>query len=208
MIDFLDIRVLDIIDILLVSLLFYFIYKIIRGSAAMYIFFGIAFIYLFWKLVVFFELDLLSEILGKFMSIGVIILVIVFQKEIRNFLTIIGVTNMKSKNIFFNKFSKKNKNHECTGEIIKSLYEMSKKKIGVLIAIEKNTRLDFLVETGDYQNIDITESILESIFYPNSPLHDGAVIISKKKIIGTRVILLYQKIQAFRQNTDLDIELQ
>lgn len=186
MFGFLNVGVLDIIDIILVSILFYNLYKVIKNSVAMNIFLGIAALYVVWEIVSILNLDLLSLILGKFMSVGFILLVILFQKEIRNFLTIIGTSKFK----LLNTRLKKMRDIYLIEDITDFLYEMSKLKVGILIVLEKNTNLNFLIETGDIQDIKVTKSILECIFSPKGPLHDGAVIISRNgRIISTRSIL-------------------
>ena len=94
---FLDFSILDIIDIVLVAVLLYYVYKLIRGTVAINIFIGIAIVYLIWKLTVALQMELLSDILGKFLGGGFIALIIVFQQEIRKFLLMIGSTNFASK---------------------------------------------------------------------------------------------------------------
>ena len=95
--DFLNFRILDILDIVLVALLLYYVYKLIRGTVAINIFLGIAIVYLIWKLTEVLQMELLSDILGKFLGVGFIAMIIVFQQEIRKFLLMVGSTNFASK---------------------------------------------------------------------------------------------------------------
>lgn len=191
-IDFLNIGFLDILDIVLVAVLLFYIFKLIRGTAAINIFIGIAIIYLIWKLTQALDMELLSDILGKFLGGGFIALIIVFQQEIRKFLLMVGSTNIASKKGFLKnmKFFKTElvaTNH--IDEIVSFCYDMSKIKTGVLIVLQRNNSLEFVKLTGDAMKIQVNKPILKSIFYKNSPLHDGAIVVENDTITATRVIL-------------------
>jgi len=190
--NFLNINFLDILDIVLVAVLLFYIFRLIRGTAAINIFIGIAIIYLIWKLTQALEMELLSDILGKFLGGGFIALIIVFQQEIRKFLLMVGSTNIASKKgflkhlKFFNTDIAAN-NH--VDDIVGFCEEMSKLKTGVLIVLKRNNSLEFVKMTGDEMEIKVNKPILKSIFYKNSPLHDGAIVIENEVITATRVIL-------------------
>ena len=178
--SFISIRWLDAIDIVLVAILLYQLYKLVKGTVAIRIFIGILAIYLFWKLVSAMQMELLSEILGQFIGVGVLALIIVFQQEIRKFLLMIGTTNFSARKNFLKqlKFLQTEIGSEIdTEKILTACKNMSKTKTGALIVIERTNALDFLINTGDSMNALVNEVILESIFYKNSPLHDGALII-------------------------------
>ncbi len=190
--DFLHPGFLDILDIVLVAVLLFYIYKLIRGTAAFNIFLGIAIIYLIWKLTLALKMELLSDILGKFLGGGFIALIIVFQQEIRKFLLMLGSTNFAKKGFLKNlRFFKSelSTTSNDVDEIVTFCDEMSKIKTGVLIVLGRNNSLEFVKITGDSQNIEVNKSILNSIFYKNSPLHDGAITIEDNHITATRVIL-------------------
>jgi len=190
--DLLNFNILDLIDIALVAFLLYYVYKLIKGTVAINIFFGIVIFYLFYLLVDVLQMRMLSKILGGFMSVGIIALIVVFQPEIRKFLLMIGSTNLSKSGSFMKRFSfvKAQQNTASDAEVIvKSCTKMGSSKTGALIVIERNNNLDFLVKTGDDMKITVTQPILESIFFKNSPLHDGAIIISENVIKATRVIL-------------------
>ena len=190
--DLLNFSILDIIDITLVAFLLYYIYKLIKGTVAINIFVGIVIFYLFYLLVDVLEMHMLSNILGGFMSVGIIALIVVFQPEIRKFLLMIGSTNLSKSGSFMKRFNfvkTQHKNESDAEVIVKASTKMGSSKTGALIVIERNNNLDFLVETGDEMKIKVTQPILESIFFKNSPLHDGAIIISNNVIKATRVIL-------------------
>jgi uncharacterized protein (TIGR00159 family) len=183
---------IEIIDVLLVGLLLYYVYKLIKGTVAINIFLGIVIIYLLFLLVDALQMKLLTKILGGFMSVGIIALIVVFQPEIRKFLLMIGSTNLGAKGGFWKKFNffKTQTLNETEAEtVVAACTKMGSSKTGALIVLERNNNLDFLVDTGDPMNITVTQPILESIFFKNSPLHDGAIIIANNNIKATRVIL-------------------
>ena len=187
---FLDFNIFDFIDITLVSILIFQLYKLVKGSAAINIFIGMTLVYIMWKIFSALEMSLLSEILGQFISVGVLALIIVFQQEIRRFLIIIGKNIFKNKNLFFkaknlNNFLEDNN----INDICSACKNMSKSKTGAIIVIEKNDNLDLILKTGRTINSNLSQIMIESIFYKNAPLHDGAIIIINKKIIGARCVL-------------------
>ncbi|MFD0993351.1 diadenylate cyclase CdaA [Tenacibaculum geojense] len=190
--DFLHFSFLDVLDIILVAVLLYYIYKLLKGTVAINIVIGIALIFLIWKVTQALQMEMLSGILGYLLSGGVIALIIVFQQEIRKFLLMIGTTNFKTKRGFLNqlKFLQSEINADTDVDtILKTFTAFSKEKTGALIVIERTNKLDFIANSGDKMNALVTDAILESIFYKNSPLHDGATIIRDNYIIATRVIL-------------------
>lgn len=192
MLDFIEFSYLDILDILLVALLLYYIYKLLKGTVAINIIIGIAFIFIIWRVTLLLKMEMLSGILGYLLSGGVIALIIVFQQEIRKFLLMIGTTNFSSKRSFLKqlKFLKTEIGSEIDSDIIVSACEnLSKTKTGVLIVIERTNSLDFVINTGDKMDAKLNAPLLQSIFYKNSPLHDGATIIRDNYIVATRVIL-------------------
>ena len=195
--NFLDFSFLDILDIVLVALLLYYIYKLVRGTVAINIFIGIAIVYLIWKLTVALQMELLSDILGKFLGGGFIALIIVFQQEIRKFLLMVGSTNFASKKGFMKRLKFLKSDTSVTTTDVKSIVTackmMSQAKTGALIVLERNNNLDLIKQTGDEMHAEVNVPLLNSIFYKNSPLHDGAIIIEENIITATRVILPLEK---------------
>ncbi len=190
--DLLKFTVLDVIDIILVAILLYYVYKLIKGTVAINIFVGIVIIYLIFLLVDALQMKMLTKILGGFMSVGLIALIVVFQPEIRKFLLMIGSTNIGSKSGLTKRlnFLRTEAIHETEAEtVVAACVKMGSSKTGALIVLERNNNLDFLLSTGDEMNIKVTQPILESIFFKNSPLHDGAIIIANNVIKATRIIL-------------------
>ena len=187
---------LDGLDIVLVALLLYYIYKLVRGTVAINIFIGIAIVYLIWKLTVALQMELLSDILGKFLGGGFIALIIVFQQEIRKFLLMVGSTNFASKKGILKRFKFLKSDTIVTTDvesIVSACSEMSKTKTGALIVIGRNNSLEMMKQTGDTMHAQVNIPLLKSIFYKNSPLHDGAIIIEDNIITATRVILPIEK---------------
>ena len=188
--DFFKIGLLEFIDISLVALLIYQIYRLVKGTVAINIFIGISSIYIIWKIVSALNFHLLSEILGQFIGVGVFILAVIFQQELRKFLVILGKGNiLKNKNFFKVNFATKEENMLKTEEISKACYNMSKSKTGAIIIISKNDNLKPFIDSGVKINSNLSSALLESIFYKNSPLHDGAIIIKNNKIVSVRCVL-------------------
>ena len=172
---FIDLRWLDVIDILLVAFLIYLLYNIVRGTVAIRIFLGIFALYLFWKIVEALKMELLSEILGQFIGVGVIALIIVFQQEIRRFLLFLGNTRALQENKFLSRFISWNKKSasEFTSDI-NELYEacksLSKDKTGALIVLKRNSMLEAFVTGGGIElNAKLSNTLLESIFFQEQP---------------------------------------
>jgi uncharacterized protein (TIGR00159 family) len=166
---------------------------LIKGSTAINIFIGILSIYLFWLIVKALNMQLLGTILGQFIGVGVIALVVVFQQEIRRFLLLIGtngfLANPKFK-LFEWKSNKKLKQlHLDIPSLIKACAHMSQSKTGAIMVLTTNSDLKFYINTGDAINAKLSQRLLESIFYKNSPLHDGAVIIADNQIMAARCVL-------------------
>ena len=187
---FLKIGIIEIIDIILVTILIYQLYKLVKGTVVINIFIGLSAIYLLWKIVSAFHFQLLSEILGQFIGVGVIILAIVFQQELRRFLMMIGKGKiLKNKGLFKFRFSREDDSSINTSAIVKACEYMAKSKTGAIIIITQIDDLAVFCESGVKMNAEISTPMIESIFYKNSPLHDGAAIIRDNKIISASSVL-------------------
>lgn len=194
MIDFIHIRFWDVLDIVLVAYLMFQTYQWAKGTVALRILIGIVGLYLVWILVRFFKMELLSSILGQVLGVGVIALFIVFQQEIRKFLLMIG-----SEYFSHNKFSLRRwLNRETKpqllynvpiDEIVRAVRRMAEKKTGALIAIQRSTMLNSYIETGDRLDALCHRHLMETIFFKNTALHDGAVIVVQDRIAAARCIL-------------------
>ena len=205
--DFLEITFIDIIDIILVTVLLFYLYKLLRGTVAINIFIGIVIIYLIWKFTDVLNMNVLSNLLGKFISVGFFALIVVFQQEIRKFLLLLGSTNFATKKNILKYFKFLNNTNEIISLDIKTLIlsceKMSSEKTGAIIVIERENNLEFLKNTGDKTKIRLTSQILETIFFKNSPLHDGAVIIKDNSVIATRIVLPVSESESIPKNFGL-----
>lgn len=186
-----EITILDALDILLVAFLLYQLYRLIRDTVAINVLIGVAAIYVIWKLVELLQMELLSEILGKFIGVGVIALVIVFQQEIRKFLLVLGSTNFTRRRKIFGQFKwlRQEDKPQDLEQVVQACEQMSKERVGALIVLERESKLGFYRDTGTEINGQLSSALLISIFNPQAPLHDGAVIISGDEVIAAGCIL-------------------
>lgn len=184
--------IIDLIDIVSVALLLYYIYRLMKESSSANIFSGIL-VFIFAWLVVsqLFEMRLLGGILDKLMNMGALALIILFQEEIRHFFSSIGTRRRAS--FIIRLFSRNRKETSVHREevipIVMACMNMSKQKVGALIIVERNVGLNDVIRSGDIINADINQRLIENIFFKNSPLHDGAMVISHKRIRAAGCIL-------------------
>jgi uncharacterized protein (TIGR00159 family) len=192
-IGFLDISLVNMIDIALVAALLYQVYKLLKGSVAIKIFLGFLSLYLIYLLVRALRMELLSAILGQFMGVGVIAAIIIFAPEIRKFLLILGRSSIFSddnvwKDLLF--FWRKKENSAFNiSPIIDATKLLAGSNTGALMVISSTVELKFYAESGDILDAELSKRLLISIFNKYSPLHDGAVIIHKGRIKAARCIL-------------------
>lgn len=186
----LDLKIIDVIDIVLVAIILFQLYKLIRGTSALSIFIGIFIIYMFWLIVKALNMELIGALMGQVIGVGVIALIIVFQQEVRRFLLVIGNRYMNRRRfpfgkLFFNVEEEAGSPKEAE-EIVRAAESMASKKIGALIVIGRKSSLDIYSEGGERIDAIISAELLETIFFKNSPLHDGAVLIEDGKIFAAR----------------------
>lgn len=187
-----DFGIKDIIDILLVALLLYYLYRVMKKSGTINIFVGILSIIGVWIVTSgIFEMKLTGTILDKFMNIGLLILVILFQDQIKRFLVDLGSQNKwrAIRRLIFRQEEISEENHADITTIVYSCMNMSKTKTGALIVIQRKMPLTDYEKTGDEINANINVRLIENIFFKNSPLHDGAMIIAQHKITAAGCIL-------------------
>jgi len=187
------IRFVDILDILLVSILLYQLYRLIKGTPALNIFLGIILIYILANITEQFQMRMLSGILGQFTSVGVLALMIVFQQEIRRFLLILGKNGFGGFSDTFRRILRRGSNETATSirwnEVEKAVSRMAATKTGALIIISDRQEERSFEETGVKLNAEVTSELIENIFFKNSPLHDGAVFIVGTKLKAARLVL-------------------
>jgi len=172
--------------------MFYQIYLLLRGSVAFNILIGLFAVYLIYLLVRALDMTLLSTILGQFIGVGVIALMIVFQQELRRFLLLIGSRYLRSNRFNLEKmfsFGHKSLTEDDIKNITDACVSLSSTKTGALIVISRKSSLEDIIITGEVLNAKISSGLIESIFFKNNPLHDGAMIINENLIKGARCIL-------------------
>lgn len=186
---FIPFTFIDFLDIFLVACLLFIIYKAVRGTNAPYIMVGIIMVYLGWVIVKALNMELLSTILGQIISVGVIALLVIFQPELRRFLFTIGRRQKEFDFIYrFFSFNRKQNNTD-TSPIVSACMDMSEEKVGALIVFRRSDDLEYLIEGGIPIDAKITTSIIKNIFFKNTPLHDGAIVIDNNRIVAAKCIL-------------------
>ena len=193
---FFEFGIKDIIDIFLVAIMLFYIYRVMRESRSLNVFIGIMVFVITWLFVSqILEMRLLGSILDKLVSVGVIALIVLFQDDIRKFLYNIGAhQRMRALKKFFT--SKDNNKRETDMEkmtmiipLVMASMNMSKGKVGALIVVERNSPLNDIISTGDLIDSNVNQQLIENIFFKKAPLHDGAMIISKRRSKAAGCIL-------------------
>lgn len=185
---------IDIIDIVLVAMLVYYIYRIVKGTNVILIFWALIILLLIWRAADLLGMRLLGAILSSIVSVGLIALIVIFQPEIRRFLLFVGTKTQIDENLFQRfKFWKHNiqgnkqtVNYEA---YINACMHMSQTKTGALIVFKRRNEVDDLINTGERIDALASSPLLEALFFKNSPLHDGAVIAHGNTILAARCIL-------------------
>lgn len=190
---FFEFGIKDIIDIVLVALMLFYIYRLMKESRSLNVFMGILIFVVLWLVVSqVLEMKLLGSIMDKLVSVGVIALIILFQEDIRKFLYNLGAHQRVQalRRLFINN-DKQNQEQikQTIMPIVMSCLSMSKKKVGALIVIQRGTPLDDIVATGERLDASINQRLIENIFFKNSPLHDGAMVIVHDRIRAAGCIL-------------------
>lgn len=193
MLTFITIRFLDILDIILVAFLLYQLYRLIKGTVAFNIVIGLFSLYLFWLVVRALDMELLGSIMGQIIGVGIIALIVVFAPEIRKFLVFIGTNYNVNKVLSLDKvfgFAKpKSINHQQIDSLVDACVSMGKSKTGALIVIAGASDLGDQVNSGVRLNAKISSVLIRTLFFKNSPLHDGAAIIRENRIAAAGCIL-------------------
>lgn len=183
------IRINDLVDIIVVTLLVYFLINLIRETRAMSLFKGLLIIALVFLVSTIFKLTALNYILTATVQIGVFALVVIFQPELRNILERLGRFNVITNIMNVSDDEKQSRLKEAIDSVAEAAADMSKTRTGALMVLERETRLGEYLSTGTQLNADVSSRLLKNIFVPNTPLHDGAVIIREDKIITAACVL-------------------
>lgn len=188
---FFDFGIKDFIDILLVAFLLYYTYKLMKASGSIKVFTGILVFIMIWVVVTqVLEMKLLGSIFDTLMNVGVLALIVLFQDEIRRFLLTLGShRHVSALARFFSGAKKKTLKHDDIMPIVMACLSMAKRKEGALIVVEHTITLDEVVRTGEVIDAAISQRLIENIFFKNSPLHDGAMVVSQNRIKAAGCIL-------------------
>jgi uncharacterized protein (TIGR00159 family) len=200
-VGFLKVSLWDILDVVIVAYLLFQLYKLLQGSIAFNIFIGLLLLYISWFVVNQLNMDLLSSILDQFVKVGIIILIIIFQPEVRRFLLILGNNTLRQRSNFLDRIlsrsnmrtSSEEELHDAQEALANAVLRMSKHKIGALIVFTRGAHLEGIVNGGVTVDAAISQGLIESIFAKDSPLHDGAVLITNLRISHASVILPVSK---------------
>ncbi len=189
------VRFWDILDIFLLALLLFEIYRLIRGTVAMDIFVGIFLVYIFWLAFRALHMEMMASLLGQIIGVGVIALIVVFQQEIRRFLLLLGGRYAKARWLNFSGWGgggasgTRMMSESTLRQVLSAVRNLSATRTGALIALARESGLETIIGTGDRLDAQVNSRLLESIFFKNNPLHDGAVIIQNDKIVAARCVL-------------------
>jgi len=186
----------------------YYAYKLVRGTAAIIVFRGFVIIYVIWWITDLLNMNILSSILGGFIGVGVFAVIIVFQQEIRKFLLLLGSSRITNNKSFWKKFNlffriSEEQTKLNVNDFLDACNKLKKDKTGAIFVFERNNNLDFVKDDGDSINAELSIPIIESIFYKNSPLHDGAIIIVGNVIVASRVTLPVSKSKKINKSLGL-----
>ncbi|MBO7645862.1 MAG: diadenylate cyclase CdaA [Prevotella sp.] len=183
----------DAIDILLVAIMLYYVYRFMRDTRTLNMFVGTLLFIVIWLVVSrVLEMKMLGALFDKFVAVGALAVLILFQKEIRKFLIRMGERNTPNSIIGWIARKSKDENtssHAASMPIVMACINMARNKCGALIVLERNNPLNDIIETGDTIDAAVNQRLIENIFFKNSPLHDGAMIISKNRIKAAGCIL-------------------
>ena len=181
----------DLIDVLLVALMLFYLYKFMKESGSLNLFIGILVVVVIWVLVSqIFQMRLLGGILDTLVNVGTLALIVLFQDEIRHFLRNVG--SQRRVRRILDLLAKKDNaptDHSELMPLVMACMNMAKRKEGALIVIEQGDKLGEVIKTGESINADINQLLIENIFFKNSPLHDGAMVISQKHIVAAGCLL-------------------
>lgn len=188
---FLTFGIKDAIDILLVAMLLYYSYRLMKESRSLNIFFGVLIFIVFWLFVSqILEMRLLGTLLDRIVSVGAIALIILFQEEIRKFFFTIGThQRVRAAVRFFSGEEKQTHTREDIMPIVMACLSMSKQKVGALIIMQRSLPLNDFMRSGEQLDARISQRLIENIFFKNSPLHDGAMIIAHKRVAAAGCVL-------------------
>ncbi|MBR5860735.1 MAG: diadenylate cyclase CdaA [Bacteroidaceae bacterium] len=187
---FFNITIMDIVDVVLVALLLYYFYKLMKESGSQNVFVGILLFIFSWVFVSkLLQMRLLGSIFDQLMNVGTLALVIIFHDEIRNFLRSLG---SRGQFRFLTKFFSRDKDpvgDSVVMPIVLACNNMAQQKVGALIVVQRGDSLEDIISTGEVLNADVSQRLIEAVFFKNAPLHDGAMVVKDGRIVAAQCIL-------------------
>jgi diadenylate cyclase len=193
-IGFLKVSIWDILDVGIVAYLLFQLYKLLRGSIAFNIFIGLLLIYVSWFVVKQLGMDLLSSVLDQFVQVGIIILIVIFQPEVRRFLLLLGNTTLRQRSNFLGRIMDRGSSLVTASaavreEVADAILRMGRQRIGALLVLAGEVNLEGIVTGGTALEAKISQALIESIFHKESPLHDGALLVQNGKLTRAGCVL-------------------
>ena len=191
-IGFLQVDLFDVFDVLIVGVLLYQLYRLLRGSIALNIFVGMMLLFVSYQAFQALGMDLLSSVLYQFINIGFVSLIIIFQPEVRRFLLLLGNSTLRQRDSVWNRLLGREDIPDQApeiGDLRRAFFRMAGSKTGALLVITKDADPDTIITGGTALNADISYGLLVSIFHKESPLHDGAVVVQNRRITRASAIL-------------------
>lgn len=186
---FIEVRFIDVLDVLMVAYIMYVIYKLVRGTVAVSIIMSIIGFIVMWLVVRLLKMSLLTAIMDSFVSVGLLALIIIFQPEVRRFLVMVTTKYDFMRRLGFERQINATQELTFVNAITKACENMSRTKTGALIVVQKRVGLKEYISTGAELNAEYNQQLIETIFFKNTPLHDGAMIVDTKQIIAAACIL-------------------
>ncbi|MCQ2214792.1 MAG: diadenylate cyclase CdaA [Bacteroidales bacterium] len=186
---FIEVRFIDVVDVLMVAYIMYVIYKLVRGTVAVSIIMSIIGFIVMWLVVRLLKMSLLTAIMDSFVSVGLLALIIIFQPEVRRFLVMVTTRYDFMRRLGFERQISDTQEMVFVNAITKACENMSKTKTGALIVVQKRVGLKEYISTGAELNAEYNQQLIETIFFKNTPLHDGAMIVDTKQILAAACIL-------------------
>ena len=188
---FLDFTIKDFVDIFLVAILLYYFYRLMKDSGSLNVFGGILIFFFSWIVVSkILQMRLIGSIMDQLMSVGAIALIVIFHEEVRSFFKRLGSNRrFRFLSLFSSRSGKQNNMDEAILPLVMSCIGMAKQKIGALIVIERNDSLNEIIKTGEPIDATVGQRLIESIFFPNAPLHDGAIVVRDGRVVAAQCIL-------------------
>ena len=192
---FLHFTWVDLLDIIMVTAVIYAVFHWLRGTSAMNIFIAIALLVVVRIISAAIGMKMISSLLGTLLDMGALAIIIIFQPELRRFLDNLGRSagnTIEKRSLLDKLFPDRNRKELDYGnisEIAQACIEMSAQKTGALIVIRRDSKLEDIIATGDPIDAKVSSRLIMNIFFKNSPLHDGAMIIGSNRIIAARCTL-------------------